>query len=293
MGVKRSIGELYGAYFFEPDSVIYVNRAEETFELVEHRHDFVELTYVFEGSGVHYINGEAFPVTRGDVFFLPVGVSHVFRPSTPKKERKLVVYNCVLDSRFMSGLPVMFPDAAAILSAFSDPSARWLQARDTGHFLPLFMELYREYAGKPAGYRSLLTVLVMRILIGLYRATQADIEANEAWSPIQQAIAYMEAHFRSGELSLARLAAESKLSERQFSRLFHKQTGMGYLAYLHNLRIDAACRMLRSSSDSISSIASAVGYTDMKFFHRLFKRTTGLTPGQYRAAAGNGAQHLQ
>lgn len=285
MTVKRSIGELYGSYFFEPDNLIYVNRAVETFELVEHRHDFVELTYVFEGSGVHYINGEAIAVSRGDVFFLPVGVSHVFRPSTLRKERQLIVYNCVLDAGFIAGLPGAFPESADILSMFSGSSATWLQARDTGDFLPLFMELHREYAGKPPGYRSLLTVLVVRIFIGLYRKASTDGAEGGAWSPVHQAIAHMEAHYRSKELSLEKLAEVSKLSERQFSRLFQKQTGMSYLAYLHHLRIEAACRLLKASADTVSSIASSVGYTDMKFFHRLFKRTTGLTPGQYRAAA--------
>ncbi|MDF2937014.1 MAG: transcriptional regulator, AraC family [Paenibacillaceae bacterium] len=292
MTVKWSIGELHGSYFFEPDSLIFVNRAVETFELVEHRHDFVELTYVFEGSGVHYINGEAIAVSRGDVFFLPVGVSHVFRPSTPKKDRQLIVYNCVLDLKYMASLPDVFPESADILSLFSSSSAVWLQTRDTGEFLPLFMELHREYAGKPPGYRSLLTALVVRIFIGLYRKANTAAGADGAWSPVHQTIAHMEAHYRSNELSLEKLAELSKLSGRQFSRLFQKQTGMSYLAYLHHLRIDAACRLLKASSDTVSSIASSVGYTDMKFFHRLFKRTTGLTPGQYRtgsAAEGAGS----
>lgn len=285
MTVKRSVGELYGTYFFEPDSLVYVNRAVETFELIEHRHDFVELTYVFEGSGVHYINGESIAVSRGDVFFLPIGVSHVFRPSTPKKDRQLIVYNCVLDLKFMAALLEAFPESADILSMFSGTSATWLQTRDTGEFLPLFMELHREYAGKPPGYRSLLTALVVRIFIELYRRTNKESEAVGAWSPVQQAIAHMTAHYRSKELTLEKLAELSKLSSRQFSRIFQKQTGMSFLAYLHHLRIEAACRLLKNSSDTISSIASSVGYTDMKFFHRLFKRTTGITPGQYRASS--------
>ncbi|MCF2941311.1 AraC family transcriptional regulator [Paenibacillus alkaliterrae] len=131
----------------------------------------------------------------------------------------------------------------------------------------------------------MLTTLVVRILIGLYRRTCEDTGSHALWSPVAQAVACMEAHFRSKELSLDKLAAEAKLSERQFSRLFRKQVGMSYITYLHNLRIDAACRMMKSSLDSIPSIASAVGYLDMKFFRRLFKRKTGLTPGQYRTAS--------
>jgi AraC family L-rhamnose operon transcriptional activator RhaR len=46
--------------------------------------------------------------------------------------------------------------------------------------------------------------------------------------------------------------------------------------------MDAACRLLTGSRSSVWEIAAAVGYADMKFFHRLFKKKTGVTPRQYR-----------
>jgi transcriptional regulator GlxA family with amidase domain len=57
---------------------------------------------------------------------------------------------------------------------------------------------------------------------------------------------------------------------------------MTLIDYVQNLRIEAAKRALESGSDPVEEISVAIGYEDASFFRRLFKRLTGLTPGQYR-----------
>jgi hypothetical protein len=48
------------------------------------------------------------------------------------------------------------------------------------------------------------------------------------------------------------------------------------------LRIEQAKRLLETTSDPVDEISAAVGYEDASFYRRLFKRLTGLTPGEYR-----------
>lgn len=74
----------------------------------------------------------------------------------------------------------------------------------------------------------------------------------------------------------------SRLSERSFNRRFRKATGHTPIAYVQNLRVEAAKYQLETQSASIDEISSRVGYEDPAFFRRLFKRTTGLTPSAYR-----------
>src|SRR5262249_16265305 len=60
-------------------------------------------------------------------------------------------------------------------------------------------------------------------------------------------------------------------------------TGRAPEAYLQALRIEAAKAMLERDATPIQRISSAVGYDDVAFFRGLFKRVTGMTPGEYRA----------
>ncbi len=90
------------------------------------------------------------------------------------------------------------------------------------------------------------------------------------------------------EVSLDDLAARVGMSPRNFARRFTAATGETPLGYLHRLRIDAARHLLETRGKSIADVSQAVGYDDLGFFRRLFKRHTGTPPQAYRARFGPG-----
>lgn len=67
------------------------------------------------------------------------------------------------------------------------------------------------------------------------------------------------------------------------SRLFKECTGMGFKEYVTAKRLDQAHKLLKSTSDSISDIAKAVGIDNVKYFFTLFKKYYGCSPQQVRA----------
>lgn len=287
MSMKRSSFVMLGEHFFEPGIPIYVNRANETFELIEHSHEFIEITYVSEGAGVHYIAGEVVPVGYGTLFFIPVGQSHVFRPKTPKKDLPLIVYNCLFPVSYVSELRTSFPQASEIFDLFINGTLPWFSIQDTsGEYHAIFRELYQEFSAKPPGYLVVLTSLVSRILMRLYRHhLQIGIDAGyrPQWLSVDEAVSFIDCNY-SAEIRLSKLASQANLSERQFSRLFRHQTGMSFTEYLQNIRMEAACGKLTTTNMSVGEICVAVGYSDLKFFHRLFKKKTGVTPREFREA---------
>ena len=78
------------------------------------------------------------------------------------------------------------------------------------------------------------------------------------------------------------MITQSGLTSRTFKRRFKKATGFEPLVYVQTLRIEEAKQMLEATNDPIDTIASNVGYQDPSSFRRLFKRTTAISPGQYR-----------
>jgi transcriptional regulator GlxA family with amidase domain len=78
------------------------------------------------------------------------------------------------------------------------------------------------------------------------------------------------------------MIARSLLSPRNFARRFRKATGHAPLAYVQKLRIERAKQMIESTPHAIDEISAEVGYEDASFFRRIFKRTVGLKPADYR-----------
>jgi transcriptional regulator GlxA family with amidase domain len=65
-------------------------------------------------------------------------------------------------------------------------------------------------------------------------------------------------------------------------RRFKAATGCGPGAYIQTLRVLAAKELLENGMSSIQAVSSKIGYEDIGFFRNLFKRHTGMTPGEYR-----------
>ncbi|MDC7234011.1 MAG: AraC family transcriptional regulator [Spirochaetales bacterium] len=105
-------------------------------------------------------------------------------------------------------------------------------------------------------------------------------EKNEIWS-IEDLIEHIRIQF-DNPLSLDEMASRCALNASYLSRSFKIKTGTTIFAYLNRVRIEKACLLLRNSSLTITEIAFSVGYNNISFFNRMFKRAMSVTPGEYR-----------
>ncbi len=87
---------------------------------------------------------------------------------------------------------------------------------------------------------------------------------------------------QSNKISLEEVAGEANLSKEAFCRFFKERTRMTFTEYLNQLRIMEAKKLLENSNSDITQLAFQVGFENMSYFHRVFRRQTGKTPLQYR-----------
>ena len=78
------------------------------------------------------------------------------------------------------------------------------------------------------------------------------------------------------------VAADAGVSPYHLSRLFKTHTGKTMRDYLNHERIEAAKELLAVSDHGIPEIASLLRFCDQSYFTLVFRRETGMTPGQYR-----------
>jgi len=98
---------------------------------------------------------------------------------------------------------------------------------------------------------------------------------------LRRVTAYIEGNLNA-ELRLAQLAAVIHMSRYHFARLFKQATGVSPHRFVLQRRIRAAATLLGDSTPSITAIARAVGFTTASHFSTTFRRSTGLTPTEYR-----------
>ena len=99
--------------------------------------------------------------------------------------------------------------------------------------------------------------------------------------PVADMIRYIRKKYRQ-ELSLEILGEEFQMNGVYLGQMFKKETGITFLKYLTNVRIEEAKRLLREENCTVSETAERVGYRTSQYFSQIFTRTVGMKPQEYK-----------
>lgn len=286
---------LKGYQLFRKNELVYINRSDELQEYcnILHRHDFLEITYVISGSGIHIVGEREYETSRGDLFIINSDIPHGFFPMRDNSSSP-VVYNCVFMPQFLDLSLISTGHFEDIISSFlfnslfpddytPQPDLK-LTGAEFKEIGDLFSKMYSEYKQMKKGYTDIIRAYLIELIVKIFRylehfPSKGSLHRNKEL--IYKAIEYMKANYRT-DITLSDLAMKSFISKNYFSRIFKEVTGTNVSDYIHFLRTDQACILLKTTDMKIADIASQVGFSDIKFFYEVFKRITGKTPGQYR-----------
>ena len=98
---------------------------------------------------------------------------------------------------------------------------------------------------------------------------------------IKRAINYIREHYQEG-ISLEEVSGKLGITPEYLSTLFNREMGENFSAFLRKFRISHAKRLLKGTDMKVYEVAEAVGYTDSKYFARVFKDEIGISPVDYR-----------
>lgn len=115
----------------------------------------------------------------------------------------------------------------------------------------------------------------------VHAALQERMELAHAPTLAEQVVRYIARNYR-GMISMEQLAYQMNYTPQYVSRKFKEQMGCSPLDYTIRLRIDLARNLLCDTEATLQEIAAYVGYPDTVYFNRMFKKQTGITPGEYR-----------
>ncbi|CAM4207859.1 AraC family transcriptional regulator [Paenibacillus alkaliterrae] len=254
-------------------------------------YDF-ELLYVSQGEAATTMRGQRYTITAGQLIFLPSGVFHqneaVSKPDTRflgihfdffdelqiQTEADLVVNEASVDiGRFAhEAVSDVFPPLS--LNPVYTPPLVCVQ---------LMEQLVQEFTNRPLGYELVCKALMLNILAQLLRlplsrstflASQHDLKLFELMEQI-------EANPAKAWTNKS-IADRLNLSLDHAAKLFKQLAGMPPIEFVQSIRHREARRLLRESDLSIELIGESVGYADIHYFSRLFRRNEGISATEYR-----------
>lgn len=182
------------------------------------------------------------------------------------------LFNARLDARWLSSLSerTIIMDASVCFT--------------NGRLIELAIRLYQEFKNIDTVSPLVVEGLTLEMLGEAARNSEGALGSRPPrW--LLQARDMLHAQFREG-LKLSDIAKSAGVHPAHLSRAFHQHFRCTFGDYVRRLRVEYACRQLAAPQASLTEIASAAGFSDQSHFSRIFKRFTGQTPAEYRAAHG-------
>lgn len=260
-----------------------------------HRHEYMQINYVYQGKAKHLINNQELEINKGDIFVIPPYIPHAILKDDDSVAE---IYEFEFEPKFINQNfekiqnTESFMDFAYIepfLVSESDVKPRLnLLGKIEMEVEDILNEVLREYIEKKSGYILLIKSLLLKLLVLVGREFTAYIDNTEARTiydrhrgAIFEAEKYIDEHYMD-ELSVEYVAKKSMLSQSYFSYLFKSITSKTFVEYLNGLRISKALEFLKGSDKSILDICYQVGFNNINHFNRTFRQQMGMSPMAYR-----------
>ena len=251
----------------------------------EHTHDYVEMVYMCQGRTTHIVNGSRIVLERGELLFLDQSATHEILEAG---EGDIAVNFIVLPDYFNTILPSVGEEETPLRRFLVDclcgqsSGAGYLHFR-VASILPiqnllenLLLTLLEDTANRRKIAQMTMTLLFMQLIGHTETLDTPSVEQ----AMVLRVLSYIETNYARG--SLTELAKLLHYDVYSLSREIRRRTGKTYTQLLQEKRMAQAAFLLKNTDRNIDDIASAVGYENMGYFHRIFRGSFGTSPRGYR-----------
>jgi AraC-like DNA-binding protein len=221
-----------------------------------------------KGSGLLRIGENAERLKGGELIVFATGVEHSFTPDpgTTSETTNLhfqALVNGAVDFVGHLGLSGVYRNC------------RWANRE-------VFFELSTVHSVEPPGKNEFMEAQIRLMLWRL--APKASLISQNLIGRLrlQPALRLIERELGNSQLSLSKMASAMNLSPIRFRQLLHEHFGLSPLQFLQKARIERAKTLLFTTDKSVKEISGLCGFSDLNFFHRIFRRLTGVTPAFLR-----------
>ena len=252
-----------------------------------HFHDCAELGLCAQGTGVFMVGAKLLPFQAGDAVLIDRSEPHLAQSAPGTTSRWSWIYldpvsllNPSGDALRTNTAALAGPGFNNVLTPEAFPEAGWILKR-----------ILEEARACAADFEGVIRSLILQFLLLAHRygspseGTGIGVARKLAGRPqydrLAPALQRLAADFAE-PLSTTELARLCHLSEPHFRRLFHEALGRSPRAYAFDLRMRMAASLLAGTSGSVLEISQRVGFETLSSFNRIFRKTYGVAPRDWR-----------
>ena len=244
-------------------------------------HEEMEFIKVQGGIGAFYIDGIKYVAQAGDIFILRPFVMHsINRIDGNDMEIATVEFNLRLVEANEADVSTLIY-FAPLLNGHSVPCV--VRPADSW-YEPFNQSMTAILANDHDKTPDVTKDNLYRMFYHLYNNRLVNVDnsiAEKRLYTVRRALEYIRAEY-TNEITIENVAKHCGYSEFYLMKLFKQFTGQSVVDYVNNYRLTVAGRQLIDTQDDVSAIAYQVGYNNVSYFNRQFKKLYNMTPREFR-----------
>lgn len=281
----KIIEHMSGKQHISRDIMLHIGKYVEETKVYYHSHEFMEIQYVLSGSGIQIIEDKEFRVSVGDVSYTNFVTKHSF--ISDSKDNPLIVYNCIFFPEYLENINLesgALPAQKMIYDSKLFNMPYFMFKDEEKRILSVLEQMDYEYSNAEEWYEKVLRgyfIALINIMNRFYckQADEKIFMVRDA--DINKVIMYIEKNYRE-KISLDSLSKIAHLSPNYLCSKFKAVTNTTVVEYINKKRLREMCRLLRDTTMSFTEIATSVGYTNINYIRKIFKKEFGESPLEYR-----------
>ncbi|MFD2329574.1 AraC family transcriptional regulator [Cohnella sp. GCM10020058] len=284
-GVPR----LASAPFFPGGGSVSIYKHHRFAEMVPHKHEFLELNFMYAGSCRQHVAGRPLTLREGELCLLGRDATHRIDELGDDD----ILINILIQKEALSAFYGQRLRGGGLVERFigrelSDNRTheRFIVFRTAARdrLRALILNMLREYYDRDEYALDMLHHYVPLLFLELMRVRSEDIQCESEQTPgdgeLAGALSYLSMHYRV--CTLGELASRYGYSPDYLGRLLKRHTGCTFGELVQTYRLNRAAELLRTTALDAAEIARQCGYESHGFFYRKFKSRFGMTPSAYR-----------
>lgn len=250
-----------------------------------HWHDEMEIIYIKKGRGIITVDFTQYEVSAGTIALILPGQLHSieqFENESMEYENIIFHPNILISKKTDTcNTDFFFP---LLSGSVSVPN---LYTPDNSHYpeIAACIDANDEISKtNPTGYQLFIkSQLFMLFFILFHKCSHKEPQKKnyKSLEKMKLILKYIENNYMN-KITIEEMAKEVGLSQSHFMKYFKNTMGTSFIEYLNEYRLTMASRLLLSSDSSILAIAEEVGFENLSYFNRTFKKRFGQTPREYR-----------
>ena len=259
--------------FIRADRNIEMEKLFRYVHIPAHRHDFVELVFVFSGTCTHTVEGQSFQQGAGSFTIVNSFTSHELIAAPECLCLTTKVRMDTFREFHIPNLPLL-----AVPVCFD--------CGDDAFMRDMLLTIYEQQTNEACYHDEIVSLLLQSVLIYCMQNFRDTVKFLYAGTRLEgrmlEIMNYMFENYQN--VTLRGLAHHFGYSEPYLCKLFREEAGSTFTQILRDFKLKQAKKLLQTTDKKLNEICDTIGYSDTTQFIRDFKQQYGNTPAKYRKA---------